>query len=255
MKASKSTLSDLRQLHAFAGEEGDATPAAKPGRSKRPARKPSGRRKAIPKDTRDAPPDTAGGARATPAPVLDAGDLALFQQAMRFVQPLAHHGGRARSPHREPEALLHMRRAHAQGADAPQERPTPRSHRRAPTAAADPEAQEFLQPGCGPDLLRGLRRGKWLPEAILDLHGSSEEQAHDRLDRFVSTCVEHGIRCVRIVHGKGIGSRHGSPILKSAVRIHLGRLLAVQAWVQCAEPDGGAGAVTALLRLPEGLQP
>jgi DNA-nicking Smr family endonuclease len=99
-------------------------------------------------------------------------------------------------------------------------------------------------------LLRGLRRGKWRPQAILDLHGSTEDQAHERLDRFVATCVEHDIRCVCIVHGKGIGSRHGTPVLKSAVRLHLCRLQAVQAWVQCAEPDGGAGAVSVLLRLP-----
>jgi DNA-nicking Smr family endonuclease len=220
MKASKSTLADLRRLRAQAPADDPAPPAT-------------------------TPPDPA-----PPPPELDPDDRALFRQAMRFVQPLTHRGGRARgAAHRDPEALLTLRRAHAQGADAHPERPAPRSRRRSP-AALDPDAREFLQPGCGTDLLRGLRRGKWMPEAALDLHGSTEDQAHERLDRFVASCAEHDIRCVRIVHGKGIGSRHGTPVLKSAVRIHLCRLQVVQAWVECAEPDGGAGAVTVLLRAP-----
>lgn len=169
---------------------------------------------------------------------------------MQFVEPLAHHGGRARRiARRDPDGLLRERRAHAQGDEA-QHEPTPARNRRRPPAAPDPEAREFLQAGCGTDLLRGLRRGKWLPEAVLDLHGSTEDQAHERLDRFVATCVEHDIRCVCVIHGKGIGSRHGTPVLKAAVRLQLSRLQAVQAWVQCAEPDGGAGAVIVLLRLP-----
>lgn len=227
MKSSKPTLADLRRLQAQRAE--DPAPAAPdPFRKSR----------------------TEGPAAAPAAPELATEDRALFRQAMRFVQPLARHGGRARrSAKRIPEGLLRERRAHAQGEESRQE-PAPTRNRRRPTAAPDPEASEFLQPGCGTDLLRGLRRGKWRPQAILDLHGSTEDQAHERLDRFVATCVEHDIRCVCIVHGKGIGSRHGTPVLKSAVRLHLCRLQAVQAWVQCAEPDGGAGAVTVLLHLP-----
>ncbi|TAN29869.1 MAG: hypothetical protein EPN31_05155 [Castellaniella sp.] len=229
MKATKSTLSDLRRLRA---QSVDGTPPVAPVAPRKPD------------------PETP----ATPpaATALAPDDLALFRQAMRFVQPLAHHGRRARrNTRRDPDGLLRERRVHAQGEEAQRE-PTPVRSRRRPPAAPDPEAHEFLQAGCGTDLLRGLRRGKWLPEAVLDLHGSTEDQAHERLDRFVATCVEHDIRCVCIIHGKGIGSRHGTPVLKTAVRLHLCRLQAVQAWVQCAEPDGGAGAVAVLLRLPPG---
>jgi DNA-nicking Smr family endonuclease len=227
MKATKSTLSDLRRLRAQSVEDTPPAAPVTPGK-----------------------PDPETPAATSAAPALAPDDRALFRQAMRFVQPLAHHGRRARrSARRDPDGLLRERRAHAQGEEAPREPAPVRSRRRLP-APPDPEAREFLQAGCGTDLLRGLRRGKWLPEAVLDLHGSTEDQAHERLDRFVTTCLEHDIRCVCIIHGKGIGSRHGTPVLKTAVRLHLCRLQAVQAWVQCAEPDGGAGAVTVLLRLP-----
>ncbi|CAM5198264.1 DNA-nicking Smr family endonuclease OS=Castellaniella defragrans OX=75697 GN=HNR28_000918 PE=4 SV=1 [Castellaniella denitrificans] len=168
---------------------------------------------------------------------------------MRFVQPLPDHGPRARvgGARRDPESLLLARRAHAQGAvDA--KAPPPAHRQRRKTPAFDPEADAFLQAGCGPDLLRGLRRGKWIPQASLDLHGSTLDQARERLDRFLASCLEHDIRCVRVIHGKGIGSRQGEPVLKAAIRQHLCRLEAVQAWVQCGEHEGGDGALHALLR-------
>lgn len=191
----------------------------------------------------------------------DAADRALFRFAMRHVRPLPDRGPRARAlPLRTlPESWLQARRAHAQ--DSPGQRgghrpsaspanaPAPPSLRA--FSAYDPDATAYLQPGCGPDVLRGLRRGKWPIQATLDLHGSTLEQAMERLDRFLGSCQAHAIRCVRIVHGKGMGSRNRTPILKTAVRQHLCRLSSVQAWTQCAERDGGAGAVTALLRRPE----
>ncbi|HEX7387734.1 MAG TPA: Smr/MutS family protein [Castellaniella sp.] len=248
MKTSKATLADLRQLRAKAAQEpvtgGKDTTATRTSAKIRVQRSPAN--SAV--QTGQAAGQRADAPRLPAAASLDPADRVLLEQAMRFVKPLARHGSRARTRlRREPEAILRMRRTQAQGEDASTQAPPPRSHRRIPTAM-DPDAREFLQTGCGTDLLRGLRKGKWLPEAILDLHGSTEEQAHERLDRFIATCAEHDIRCVRIVHGKGIGSRDGTPVLKQAARIHLCRLLAVQAWVECAEPDGGAGAVTALLQ-------
>ena len=223
MKASKSSLADLRRLRA------EATPPAEP----------------------PAAPQRAPAGQVTPAPPLDASDRALFRQAMRFVQPLPDHGPRARAAHarRDPDALLQARRQHAQGVTAEPRKAAPSHRLRRTPAPFDPDAEAFLQTGCGPDLLRGLRRGKWIPQASLDLHGSTLEQALERLDRFLASCLEHDIRCVRIIHGKGIGSRQGEPVLKAAIRQHLGRLEAVQAWVQCNESDGGDGALHALLRL------
>lgn len=196
------------------------------------------------------PPDAPG--RMPPdASLLDAADRALFRQAMRFVQPLPDHGPRARAlAHRDPDTLLQARREYAQGGPEPAARTRPARHRPRQAQAFDPDAEAFLQPGCGPDLLRGLRRDKWVAQATLDLHGSTLEEAQERLERFLLSCLEHDVRCVRIIHGKGIGSHQGESVLRAPVRQHLCRLEAVQAWVQCKERDGGAGAVTVLLRLP-----
>ncbi len=249
MKASDKasiSLADLRRLRA------EAVPPEPPVKPKHAAGKSrSGRNKAA-RPQHGAP----GSPTARPAddavagpPALDPADRALFRQAMRLVQPLPDHGPRSRAggAPRVPESLLQARRQHAQGAASePKPLPTHRQRRKIP--AFDPEADAFLQAGCGPDLLRGLRRGKWVPQASLDLHGSTLDQACERLDRFLASCLEHGIRCVRVIHGKGIGSREGEPVLKAAVRQHLCRLEAVQAWVRCGEHEGGEGALHALLR-------
>lgn len=246
MKDTKPTLADLRRLQAAARDAAEREQAA---------RKPARKRKAAARW--DVAQGTDGPADASLEPIpapLDPADQALFRQAMRFVHPLADHGPRARilaGAGRDPEPLLRARRLHAQGgsADPGQGRLpalAPRSR-----VAFDPHAREFLQPGCGTDLLRGLRRGKWIPQATLDLHGSTLDQSRDRLDRFLTSCLEHGIRCICVIHGKGIGSHGGEPVLKDAIRLHLSRQACIQAWAQCDEASGGSGAVHALLRLPQ----
>ncbi len=247
MKASKSSLADLRRLRA------EAVPPEPPPAPRRPTGKKRGDRgaSARPQDDKAGAPAAHRDDEPQTAPPLDLADRALFRQAMRFVQPLPDHGPRARASgaRRDSASLLQARRQHAQGATA-ESKAVPTHKQRRKTPAFDPEADAFLQTGCGPDLLRGLRRGKWIPQASLDLHGSTLEQARERLDRFLASCLEHDIRCVRVIHGKGIGSRQGEPVLKAAIRQHLCRLEAVQAWVQCGEREGGDGALHALLRLP-----
>ncbi len=254
MKASKSSLVDLRRLRAEAAPpEPPAAARRTPGQRRgdpHSVTRPQGGRRGESASRPDGEPAIDADSPAE-APPLDPADRALFRQAMRFVQPLPDHGPRARAggTRRDPESLLVARRAHAQG--GAESRAAPPVHRQRRKASAfDPEADAFLQAGCGPDLLRGLRRGKWIPLASLDLHGSTLDQARERLDRFLASCLEHDIRCVRVIHGKGIGSRQGEPVLKAAIRQHLCRLEAVQAWVQCGEHEGGEGALHALLRLP-----
>jgi DNA-nicking Smr family endonuclease len=247
MKDSKAGLADLRGLRAAARQAEEARLAEEKRRAEQARLAGQKRRSARTRPAAQAAAPAAGDA----APSLDPADRALFRQAVRFVQPLPDRGPRARAlPHRDPESLLLARREHAQGGSGTAAPPQPARPRRRAARPFDPEDREFLQPGCGPDLLRGLKRGKWIPQATLDLHGSTQDEARDRLDRFLGSCLEHEIRCVRIVHGKGIGSRQGEPVLKLAVRQHLCRLEWVQAWIEGAERDGGAGAVTALLRLP-----
>ncbi|MER1968424.1 Smr/MutS family protein [Castellaniella sp. GW247-6E4] len=245
MKAYKGGLAELKRLRAEAATHTD--PAAPPARTRADAR-------ATPAHPR--PRDTADAAHAPDqGPAADAlgpADRALFRQAVRFVRPLRDPMARAPGPSRlAPEDWLCARRAHAAGTpDAAPAMVVLPATRQTLVAQYDPDACQFLRSGCGTDLLRGLRRGKWPIEATLDLHGSTLEQVAERMDRFLASCLDHGVRCVRIVHGKGYGSRTGVAILKDAVRKRLTQLEAVQAWAQCGEPEGGAGAVMALLRLP-----
>ena len=65
--------------------------------------------------------------------------------------------------------------------------------------------------------LQRLRRGRFTVEADLDLHGRIVADAVVALDRFLDDSRRRGLRCVRIVHGKGFGSRSGVPIMKAHV--------------------------------------
>lgn len=113
----------------------------------------------------------------------------------------------------------------------------------------------FLQSGYGPDLLRKLKQGKWPIEASLDLHGATLDQARERLDQFIATCLAHRIKSVCIVHGKGYGSRNGQPVLKDTVRRWLSQLACVRAYIECHEHHGGSGAVQVLLRMTQKTEP
>jgi DNA-nicking Smr family endonuclease len=108
----------------------------------------------------------------------------------------------------------------------------------------------FGQPGIGPDVLRKLRKGHWVIQAQLDLHGLRVEEARERIVVFLQNCVKREVRCVRIVHGKGLGSVNKEPVLKGKVQRWLVQREEVLAWVQAGPNDGGSGALVVLLRPP-----
>ena len=105
----------------------------------------------------------------------------------------------------------------------------------------------FRRPGIGPDVARKLRKGEWAIQRQLDLHGLRSEQARDALSGFIRDAHKQGLRCVRIVHGKGLGSEGKSPVLKSKVHNWLVQKNQVLAFVQARPLDGGAGALLVLL--------
>ncbi|HEX5126365.1 MAG TPA: Smr/MutS family protein [Rhodocyclaceae bacterium] len=98
------------------------------------------------------------------------------------------------------------------------------------------------------NVLRDLRRGRWVVEAELDLHGANRDQARDLLADFLAHCRKNEIRCVRIVHGKGLGSPGKEPVLKKLVAGWLMNYDDVLAYAQARVHDGGAGALLVLLR-------
>ncbi len=109
------------------------------------------------------------------------------------------------------------------------------------------EHLSFRRPGIGVDVTRKLRRGDWSIQRQLDLHGLRRDDAREVLSIFIREAHKHGIRCVRVVHGKGLGSPGKAPILKSRVHSWLVQKNEVLAFVQAKPADGGAGALVVLL--------
>jgi DNA-nicking Smr family endonuclease len=146
--------------------------------------------------------------------------------------------------------------------EAPRPRPTPRQ-RLADERAALAESlaagiavedrldigdePHYLRPGLDRQILRDLRRGRWVTEAELDLHGATRDEARQWLAEFIHDCRLHGHRVVRIVHGRGLRSPGKVGILRTLVRGWLMQKEQVLAYCQTKPQDGGEGALLALL--------
>jgi DNA-nicking Smr family endonuclease len=105
----------------------------------------------------------------------------------------------------------------------------------------------YLRDGHSPDILRKLRRGHWVIQEQLDLHGLTAEEARLYVVTFLAECRKRGARCIRIIHGKGLGSRNREPVLKNKLRSWLMQRDEVIAYCQAKETDGGSGALVVLL--------
>jgi DNA-nicking Smr family endonuclease len=110
------------------------------------------------------------------------------------------------------------------------------------------EALSFRRPDIGPEVVRKLRRGVWATQAQLDLHGLRRDEAREQLGAFLRDATRGGLRCVRVIHGKGNGSPGREPVLKTKVKGWLVQKEEVIAFVQARASDGGNGALMVLLR-------
>ncbi len=106
----------------------------------------------------------------------------------------------------------------------------------------------FVRPGIQKQPIRKLRRGQFPIEDELDLHGLTVELARTELYNFLSDCHAHSLRCVRIIHGKGIGSEKKRPIIKNKVNNWLRQRNDVMAFCSAQQKDGGTGAIYLLLK-------
>ncbi len=138
-------------------------------------------------------------------------------------------------------------------------RPSTRSSAQAPRATGtlpeEPEVPdlrgghlEFIRPGIQRKVVRRLRRGQIRVEESLDLHGMTVSEAHRALERFLAEASGRGLRCVHVVHGKGLGSPAGRATLKGTLDRWLRLHQDVLAFTSATAPDGGTGAVYVLLR-------
>lgn len=110
------------------------------------------------------------------------------------------------------------------------------------------ETLSFCRPGVSQEVVRKLRRGTWIVQAQIDLHGLRRDEAREALAAFLREAVKRGLRCVRVIHGKGLGSVNKEPVLKGKVRAWLVQKNEVIAFCQARPHDGGAGAVVVLLQ-------
>lgn len=108
--------------------------------------------------------------------------------------------------------------------------------------------QTYVRAGIGPDVLAKLRRGHWSVQAELDLHGLTSDEAHDALSDFVVDARNRGLRCVRVIHGKGLTSHNKEPVLKGKARRWLAHWDGVLAYVEAPRHAGGSGAMLVLLK-------
>lgn len=110
------------------------------------------------------------------------------------------------------------------------------------------EALSFRRAGVGQDALARLRRGHWTVQAQLDLHGLRTDEAREQVVYFISQARRNGLRCVRVIHGKGLGSEGRQPVLKDKVLRWLPQQKEVIAFCQAPPSMGGSGALLVLLR-------
>lgn len=167
-------------------------------------------------------------------------DARTFREAVRGARPLRH-----------PPRVSHRNR------------PPPRARfRRADQAAvleeslalsaAELEVESgdelsFRRAGVQDGVMRKLRRGHYRVEAELDLHGLVVDEAREALRSFLARAVARHQRCVRIVHGKGLGSGPRGPVLKKAVNLILRKAAPVVAFCSARQIDGGTGAIYVLI--------
>lgn len=169
-------------------------------------------------------------------------DRALLAAALADVTPLPP-GNRARVQKPRPAPIARQRQA--------DDRAALRESLAEPdeTLLLEGGAEEsFAQPGVSRRTLADLRRGRWVAEAVLDLHGLKRAEARAAIDAFLEDCLGRRRRVVRIIHGRGLGSPGGVSILKLLSRQWLLGRAGVLAYCQARQQDGGEGAIQVLLR-------
>ena len=163
-------------------------------------------------------------------------DAALFRAAVGEVKPLPDRNRiRPQKPPRKP--LLR----------------TPAGPPAIPDTLSDSGAEnapdEFLRNGLSRMTLRKLRRGHWPVQDSLDLHGNSSDAARKLLQEFLHEVAQRGLRCVLVIHGKGMNSPGGAAVLRRLTRHWLAQRPDVLAYCNATPSDGGSGAALVLLKV------
>ncbi len=113
----------------------------------------------------------------------------------------------------------------------------------------------YLRVGLPRRVLTDLRRGRWVVQGELDLHGLTRDEARSSLAHFIALSLQQGRRCLRVIHGKGHGSPGRLPVLKHLSRGWLAQREDILAFCQARPHDGGEGALLVLLQAASSARP
>ena len=174
---------------------------------------------------------------------LPADDELAFREAVKDATPLPDRGRVAPAPRAAlPIATQRLREERQVMADSLGDEPAEDMELEAGEAVA------YARPGISRQVVRKLRAGHWAVQDEVDLHGLRSDEARTLLAQFLHQCGKRGLRCVRVIHGKGTRSEHGTPVLKRKVAGWLMQRGEVLAVCQARPADGGSGAVMVLLK-------
>ncbi|MCS3407774.1 endonuclease SmrB [Serratia sp. AKBS12] len=103
----------------------------------------------------------------------------------------------------------------------------------------------YVRPGYSHFELKKLRRGDYLPDLFLDLHGLTQLQAKQELGALIAACKREHVHCACVMHG------HGKHILKQQTPLWLAQHPDVLAFHQAPKEWGGSAALLVLVELAE----
>jgi DNA-nicking Smr family endonuclease len=170
-------------------------------------------------------------------------EVALFRDAVRDAIPLAQSAHRVTHHHPMPPVPVQSLLDEYEALNESLKRPIDPDE-----ALATGEEESHVRAGVARTVLRRLRRGHWVVQDELDLHGMTRAEARIALVDFMRACLRRELRCVRVIHGKGLGSKNREPVLKGKVRTWLAQREEVLAFCQAPPAYGGGGALLVLLR-------
>jgi DNA-nicking Smr family endonuclease len=113
-----------------------------------------------------------------------------------------------------------------------------------------PEYMEGRVEGTHPVTMEKLRSGEYSVQKVLDLHGLRVDEAYELFQEFIKESIHANIRCVKIIHGRGLKSRNG-PVLKEKLKEWILRAMHrrwVVAFASANMREGGPGATNIILR-------
>jgi DNA-nicking Smr family endonuclease len=170
-------------------------------------------------------------------------DVELFRQAVRDAVPLAQSARRVTHHHPMPPIPVQSLLDEYEVLSESLERAIDPDE-----ALSTGEEDSHVAEGVARTVLRKLRRGHWVVQDELDLHGLTRLEARTALAEFMRLCMRRELRCVRVIHGKGLGSKNREPVLKGKVPAWLAQREEVLAFCQAPPTYGGGGALLVLLR-------